>query len=160
MKILGIDPGLGRLGYGIIERNGSRLIPISFGLVETKPSPVSSRLYELHREIRTIIGQHQPDCLASERLLFTKNTTTAMDVAKALGCVLLAAEEAGLDCHEYSPPEVKLSVTGTGSGTKSQVQFMVTRLLSLASPPRPDDVADALAVAITHALRSGPTLKS
>lgn len=135
------------------------MTPVAFGLIETPPSPVPARLHDVHRQIAAIIAEHQPTCLASERLLFTKNTTTAMDVAKALGCVLLAAEEAGLPCHEYSPPEVKQSVTGTGSAAKSQVQFMVTRLLSLAEPPRPDDVADALAVAITHALRSGPTLK-
>ncbi len=156
MIILGIDPGIGRVGYGIIEKNGSQLRPIVYGLIETPPLPVPERLNLIYDQTREIIRTHNPDFLSTERLLFTKNQTTAMDVAKALGCVLLAAAQSGIPHAEYSPPEVKQSVTGTGNAEKKQVQFMVTKLLGLAQTPKPDDIADALAIAITHALKMAP----
>jgi len=156
MIILGIDPGIGRVGYGIIEKNGSQLRPIVYGLIETPPLPVPERLNLIYDQTREIIRTHHPDFLSTERLLFTKNQTTAMDVAKALGCVLLAAAQSGIPHAEYSPPEVKQSVTGTGNAEKKQVQFMVTKLLGLAQTPKPDDIADALAIAITHALKMAP----
>lgn len=156
MIILGIDPGIGRVGYGIIEKNGSQLKPIIYGLIETPSIAVPERLNIIYDQVTEIIQTHKPGCLATERLLFTKNQTTAMDVAKALGCVLLAAAQSGIPHSEYSPPEVKQSVTGTGNAEKKQVQFMVTKLLSLHESPKPDDIADALAIAITHALRMPP----
>lgn len=157
MIILGIDPGIGRVGYGIIEKNGSQLKPITYGLIETPSIEVPERLKLIYDQVGEIIQAHRPDCLATERLLFTKNQTTAMDVARALGCVLLSAAQNGIPHAEYSPPEVKQSVTGTGNAEKKQVQFMVTKLLGLQSTPKPDDIADALAIAITHALRVAPT---
>lgn len=154
MIILGIDPGFGRVGYGIIRKSGSQLTAIAYGLIETPPNALPDRLQLIHREVKNLISIHKPDALATERLLFTKNQTTAMDVAKALGCILLATAETGLPHTEYSPPEIKQSITGTGRAEKKQIQFMVTKLLGLQSTPKPDDVADALAIAITHALRT------
>ncbi len=156
MIILGIDPGIGRVGYGIVRKQGSQLIPITYGLIETPQITVPERLKLIHTQVTDLIATHNPDCLATERILFTKNQTTAMDVAKAVGCILLAAAEANLAHIEYSPPEVKQSVTGTGNADKKQVQFMVTRLLGLKETPKPDDIADALAIAITHAMRVLP----
>lgn len=156
MRVLGIDPGIGRVGWAIVDKNGSQLVAPAYGLIETAPGPVPGRLLSIHREVLEACRTHAPDALATERLLFTKNQTTAMDVAKALGCVLLAAAECGIPHTEYSPPEVKLAVTGTGSAEKRQVQFMVAKLLGLRETPKPDDVADALAIAVTHALRQPP----
>jgi len=154
MTILGIDPGLERIGYGIVKREGSRLNVLAYGLIETPRIGVPDRVRLLHERIVTLIDEHQPDAMATERLLFTVNKTNAMDVAKALGVILLAGSQKGIPWTEYSPPEVKQSVVGVGNADKKQVQFMVTKLLSLPKPPKPDDVADALAIAVTHAFRS------
>lgn len=154
MVILGIDPGLERIGYGVVRRDGSRLTPIDYGLVETPRIAVPDRVRIAHEKILEIIDRTQPDAMATERQLFTVNKTNAMDVAKVLGVVLLAGSLRGLSWCEYSPPEIKQSVVGNGNADKKQVQFMVTRILGLAKTPKPDDVADALAIAITHAFRS------
>jgi crossover junction endodeoxyribonuclease RuvC len=154
MKILGIDPGLERVGYGVILRSGSRLTTVTYGLIKTPRVNVPDRVRIVHEEVLKLLDEHQPDCMATERLLFTVNKTTAMDVAKSLGVVLLACSLRGLPWCEYSPPEVKQAVTGVGNADKKQVQFMVTRLLGLAETPKPDDVADALAIAIAHSMRS------
>ncbi len=158
MKILGIDPGFGRVGYGVILKEGSRLTPVAYGLIETPQIPMPDRIRLVHERVLQLIDEHQPDGMATERLLFTVNKTTAMDVAKSLGGILLAASQKGLQWSEYSPPEVKQSVVGTGSAEKKQVQFMVAKLLGLSAPPKPDDVADALAIAICHAFRSNIAL--
>ena len=154
MRVLGIDPGLERIGYGVVERSGSRLRAVEHGLIKTPRTDTPARLRMIFDEVSALIGRTEPDCVATERLFFTKNQTTAIDVAKALGVVHLAASQRGIEVTEYSPPEVKLSVVGNGAAEKRQVEFMVTKLLSLAETPRPDDVADALAVAVTHALRA------
>ena len=154
MRILGIDPGLGRVGYGVVLKEGSRLSALDYGLIETPQIAIPYRLRIIHERVLEIVDQHQPDAIATERLLFTVNKTTAMDVAKALGVVLLATSQRGIKWSEYAPPEVKQSVVGVGNADKKQVQFMVTRLLSLRETPKPDDVADALAIAITHAFRA------
>jgi crossover junction endodeoxyribonuclease RuvC len=159
MLILGIDPGLERIGYGIVRREGSRLTPITFGLIETPRIKLPDRLRIAHERVTELIDEHKPDTIATERLLFTVNKTNAMDVAKALGVVLLAGSLKGLPWEEYSPPEVKQSVVGNGNADKKQVAFMVTKLLSLEKEPKPDDVCDALAIAITHAFRSRVPLK-
>ncbi|HLK14469.1 MAG TPA: crossover junction endodeoxyribonuclease RuvC [Fimbriimonadaceae bacterium] len=153
MTILGIDPGLERIGFGVIHREGSRLSVVEYGLLQTPRIALPERLKLVHDGITELLERCKPDAVATERLLFTVNKTTAMDVAKSLGAVLLAVGEAGLNWAEYSPPEVKLSVVGNGAADKRQVTFMVRRLLSLSEDPKPDDVADALAIAITHALR-------
>jgi crossover junction endodeoxyribonuclease RuvC len=154
MKILGIDPGLERVGYGLIEKQGSKLTVIKHGLIHTPRIPLPERLSLIHAQVIELVENDRPDAVATERLLFTVNKTTAMDVAKALGVILLACSERGLEWAEYSPPEVKQSVVGNGAADKKQVQFMVQRLLSLTTVPKPDDVADALAIAITHAFRA------
>ncbi len=159
MIILGIDPGLERIGYGVVSREGSRLTAIKFGLIETPRIALPDRLRIAHEQIVELINECNPEEIATERLLFTVNKTTAMDVAKALGVVLLATSQRGLPWAEYSPPEVKQSVVGNGSADKKQVEFMVTKLLNLPKPPKPDDVCDALAIAITHAFRTRIVLK-
>jgi len=154
MTILGIDPGLERVGYGVIKREGSQLTSIAYGLIHTPKISLPDRVRLVHEAVLEIIDTHNPDSIATERLLFTVNKTNAMDVAKSLGVILLAGSLRGLPWTEYSPPEVKQTVVGNGSADKKQVQFMVTKLLNLATTPKPDDVADALAIAITHAFRT------
>jgi len=154
MIILGIDPGLERIGYGVIRREGFRLTAIEFGLIHTPRVVLPERLRIAHSAVADLLDRCKPDAVATERLLFTVNKTTAMDVAKALGAVLLAVGAAGVPWAEYAPPEVKQSVVGNGAADKRQVTFMVRRLLGLTEDPKPDDVADALAIAITHAMRA------
>lgn len=154
MTIVGIDPGLERIGVGVIRREGSKITPIYHGLIQTPRINVPDRVRIVHEEVLKIIDAHQPDAMATERQLFTVNKTNAMDVSKSLGVILLAGSLRGLSWAEYSPPEIKQSVVGNGNADKKQVQFMVTRILGLPSAPKPDDVADALAIAITHAFRS------
>lgn len=154
MRILGIDPGLERMGYGIIERDGSKLSVVSYGLIQTPRIALPERLKLLNNQVNELLDLHKPDTFANEKLFFAANKTTAIDVAKALGVALLAGSSRGLSWAEYSPPEVKLAVVGVGNADKKQVQFMVTRILALKETPKPDDVADALAIAITHAFRS------
>ena len=156
MRILGIDPGLERVGVGIIDKSGSKLTPIYHGLIHTPRIVLPDRLRLIHEEVVRIVETYNPDAVATERLLFTVNKTTAMDVSKALGVVLLAFSQRGLPWREYSPPEIKQGVVGNGAADKKQVQFMVTKLLGLKETPKPDDVADALAIAICHALHAGP----
>lgn len=154
MIIVGIDPGLERIGVGVIRREGSKITPIHHGLIQTPRINVPDRVRIVHEEVLKIIDAYQPDAMATERQLFTVNKTNAMDVSKSLGVILLAGSLRGLTWAEYSPPEIKQSVVGNGNADKKQVQFMVTRILGLAVAPKPDDVADALAIAITHAFRS------
>src|ERR1700722_16856892 len=125
MVILGIDPGLERIGFGVIEKVGSRLTPVEYGLIHTPRILLPDRLKLIYDQVTEIIVRCQPDAVATERLLFTANKTTAMDVAKALGAVLLAVGTAGVSWAEYSPPEVKLSVVGNGAADKKQVTYMV-----------------------------------
>ncbi len=160
MTILGIDPGLERVGYAVIERNGSQLKAIAYGLIQTPRIDLPDRVRLIYEEILQIIDKHEPEAIATERLLFTVNKTTGLDVAKALGVILLATSVRGLPWTEYSPPEVKQSIVGNGNAEKKQIQFMVQRILGLAESPKPDDVADAIAVAITHAFRSRVNLQS
>ncbi len=141
------------MGYGVVRREGSRLTAVEYGVVTTPRVETPARLCLLYDRLTEIVGRLQPGAAATERLFFAKNQTTVMDVAKALGVAQLVVAQAGLSCREFSPPEVKLAVVGNGAADKRQVQFMVQRLLGLAEPPRPDDAADALAVAIALALR-------
>ena len=154
MLILGIDPGLERIGYGLVSREGSTLKAVAFGLIESPRIPIPDRLRFIDEQFQALLEQHRPDTVATERQLFAANKTTALDVAKALGVILLACGQRGLPWAEYTPPEIKLGVVGNGAADKKQVQFMVTKLLSLDKPPKPDDVADALAIAICHAFRT------
>jgi crossover junction endodeoxyribonuclease RuvC len=152
-RVLGLDPGLGRLGFGLVRQEGSKLTAESYGLIETGPGPLPGRLFEIQGRLEALLAETRPDAVATERLLFAANKTTALDVAKALGVALALVGREGLPWLELSPPEVKLGVVGHGGADKNQVRFMVTRLLALAEPPRPDDVADALAIAIAALLK-------
>lgn len=156
MMVLGIDPGLERMGFGLVKREGSRLTAVHYGLISSTRVALPNRLVQIYEQMEALLEQYKPDALATERQLFAANKTTAMDVAKALGVAMLCAERHHLPWTEYSPPEIKQAVVGNGRAEKKQVQFMVTRLLSLKETPKPDDVADALAIAITHALRCPP----
>jgi len=149
MIVLGIDPGTAATGYGIVERNGSKLRLIDYGCVETVPADaLPLRLMYIHQAITGLIAEHQPSLVGVERLFFNKNVQTAFAVGQARGAVLLAAAEAGLPVFEYGPHEVKMAVTGYGRAEKAQVQKMVQVVLGMSVLPRPDDAADALAVAI------------
>lgn len=156
MRVLGIDPGTARTGYGIVERDGNALKVVDFGCLETLSSaPPAERLLSIHRGVLQLIELHRPEMVGVERLFFNRNVQTAFAVGQARGVVLLAAATHGLPVHEYGPHEVKIAVTGYGRADKGQVQRMVQTLLGLAELPRPDDAADALAVAIclAHGVR-------
>jgi crossover junction endodeoxyribonuclease RuvC len=154
--VLGIDPGTAATGYGLVERLGSRLRAIDYGCVETRSNQeLPQRLLEIHRAVSQLIELHQPALLGVERLFFNRNVQTAFAVGQARGAVLLAAAQHGLPVFEYGPHEVKMAVTGYGRAGKEQVQRMVQVVLGMPAVPRPDDAADALAVAIclAHAQR-------
>jgi crossover junction endodeoxyribonuclease RuvC len=154
MRILGIDPGYGRMGYGLIEKVGMNLVTIEFGTVTTDSSDrMEVRLARIYERVKELIDRFAPDCIASERQIFSSNKTTGLDVSKALGVVMLACAHCDLPWVDYTPAEVKQAVTGSGSADKKQVQFMVARLLSLQGSALGDDASDALAIAICHAQR-------
>jgi len=149
MIVMGIDPGTAATGYGVVEREGAKLRAIDYGCLETLPTQeLPARLLEIHRAVTELILTHKPVQLGVERLFFNKNVQTAFAVGQARGVVLLAAAEHGLPVFEYGPHEVKLAVTGYGRADKRQVQRMVQAVLGMSVLPRPDDAADALAVAI------------
>ncbi len=149
MIVLGIDPGTAMTGYGVIERTGSKLRLIDYGCFETLPAQaLPERLRMIHEAVEGLIETHRPSLVGVERLFFNKNVQTAFAVGQARGVVLLAAAQHGLPVFEYGPHEVKIAVTGYGRAPKDQVQRMVQIVLGMAVLPRPDDAADALAVAI------------
>lgn len=153
MRILGIDPGIGRMGWGIIEKaTSSRFSVYGYGCVETEPnSDIPGRLYALHDEVCHIIDEYKPEVMAIEDLFFSKNVKTAFAVGQARGVILLAASQKNLKVAVYTPQEVKLSVAGYGKADKKQVGQMVKLTLKLDKVPSPDDTADALAIALTYA---------
>lgn len=149
-RVLGIDPGLARTGWGIVDSNGTRHKHIDHGAISTgSKEPPERRLLSLYREIISIIEAYQPSGMGIETLFFTKNISSAMPVAQARGVVLLAAAQKGMTVGEYSPVTIKQSVVGTGGAAKGQIQEMVRLLLGLSEIPEPDHAADALAAAIT-----------
>ncbi len=149
MFVLGIDPGLTRMGYGLVR--GNPPAAIAAGVIRTDTdAPSERRLAELHRDLVAVIAEHRPDVMAIERMFTNRNLHTAISVGRASGVALLAAAQAGLPAVEYSPTTVKAAVTGDGAADKSMVGEMVMRRLRLAAPPRPADAADALAVALCH----------
>jgi len=150
--ILGLDPGTATTGYGLVnEDSGGELQAIEYGIIQTPAGmPDSERLVILYQRMREIILLHRPQGSAVEKLFFQKNVRTAITVSQARGVILVSLAEAGLEIGEYTPNEIKQAVTGYGSADKHQVQEMVRILLGLENIPKPDDAADALAVAITH----------
>jgi crossover junction endodeoxyribonuclease RuvC len=146
----GIDPGVALLGYGVVRQSGDKMQSLDYGAVSTESGlPLAVRLLEIYESLKEKIDRHAPDVVAVERLFFGRNRTTAEMVFQARGVALLVAAERGLVVYEPKPSEVKLAVCGNGAAEKSQVQGMVRYLLYLAETPRPDDAADALAIAIT-----------
>jgi len=151
MRVLGIDPGTATTGYGVVEETGEGLRALAYGVVTTPPDlPLPQRLQAIYRELRRLVREWQPDAAAVEELYFNVNVRTAMGVGQARGVALLAMADEGLTVAEYGPGEVKQALTGYGGAEKRQMQEMVRMLLGLPSIPRPDDAADALAVAICH----------
>lgn len=150
--VLGIDPGTATTGYGLVrDREDGSLVSLTYGTILTPASlPAHQRLSILFHQLNDLLLLHRPDGVAVEKLFFQSNIKTAISVGQARGVVLLAVSEAGLDLGEYTPNEVKQAVAGYGSAGKKQVQEMVRILLALPEIPKPDDAADALAIAITH----------
>ncbi len=152
MIILGIDPGLATMGYGVIETDGNRHRLIQYGALTTQPGvAMPQRLNAIFTGVNQLMDIYAPDEVAIEELFFSKNVTTGIAVASARGAALVAAVRRTENLYEYTPMQIKLAVTGYGKADKVQMQSMVKMLLALDSVPRPDDAADALAVAITHA---------
>ena len=159
MRIFGIDPGYATIGYGIIEYDNFRFKTVAYGAVTTKPDKsFADRLCDIFDDINTLISTYKPDCLSIEKLYFNTNTTTAIDVAQARGVILLAAQRSNINIFEYTPLQVKQSITGYGRAEKHQVMEMVKNLLQLNSVPKPDDTADALAIAICQGHAGGSPL--
>ncbi len=152
MRIIGVDPGTATTGFGVIEHEHGRYAFVDAGVITTPPDqPMPERLITIHRELAQIISETKPDQAAVELLYFATNVTTAISVGQARGVILLSLAEAGLIPAEYTPMQIKQAVTGYGGARKPQIQEMVRVLLNLPTIPRPDDAADGLAIAITHA---------
>lgn len=157
MLALGIDPGTAICGYGLVDMQGSRLKAVSYGAILTNPKMrPQNRLLKIHTELTEIIRKYKPDVMGVEQLFFNRNVTTAIPVGQARGIVLLTAAQNGIELVERTPLQIKQSVVGYGRASKEQIIYMVTKILHLPEPPKPDDVADALAVAIctTHCMNS------
>jgi crossover junction endodeoxyribonuclease RuvC len=152
MRILGIDPGTGILGFGIIEANRGKFELVDGGVIRTPVHEDDAvRLLTIYEELTDIIAANNPTVMSVEKLFFSRNVTTAMTVAQARGVVLLCGMQAGMEIHEYTPMQIKLAVTGYGKADKKQMQEMVRVILNLETIPKPDDAADAIAAALTHA---------
>ena len=151
MVILGIDPGVATIGFGLIRVERGKNTLLQYGVITTPPGiPLSERLLQISRDMEQLLETFKPDEMAVEELFFTKNITTGIAVAHGRGVILLAAEKAGIPVFEYTPMQVKQGVVGYGKAEKKQVMLMTQRLLNMKDIPRPDDAADALAIAICH----------
>jgi crossover junction endodeoxyribonuclease RuvC len=149
--VMGIDPGAANLGFGVVRIEGSRMVALDGGVVETSPElPIERRLERIHGSLSELLSWHEPVAMALEDLYFGKNVHSAMAVGRASGAAMLAAAQRGVACFTYTPQAIKMAVCGSGAAGKEQVQRMVGTLLGLSEPPAPDHAADALAVAICH----------
>lgn len=156
MIILGIDPGIAIVGYGLIEYIGNRFRVFDYGSIQTEAgTPTNDRLKIVYDSMTQLIEKYKPDAMAIEELFFNTNSKTAIVVAEARGIILLSGVNAGIDIAEYTPLQVKQAVTGYGRADKNQVQQMTKAMLGLDKVPKPDDTADALAIAICHAHSAG-----
>ncbi len=153
MRIIGIDPGYAIIGYGVLDYDNTGFFHVAaYGAITTEPNVAFElRLKKIYEDLNYVLGRTRPDVMAIEKLFFTNNKTTGIGVGEARGVVLLAAAQAGLEIHEYTPNEIKNAVTGYGRAEKKQVMELTRMLLDLKELPKPDDTADALAVAICHA---------
>ncbi len=151
MRILGIDPGYAIVGFGVVEYEGVNFTPLQYGAITTEAGAVfASRLTAIYSDLAYLIEQWKPDCIALERLFFTSNQKTVIDVAQARGVIILCAAQRNIPLYEYTPLQVKMAVVGYGRAEKNQVMDMTRRILKLKAIPKPDDAADALAIAICH----------
>lgn len=152
MRILGIDPGYGIVGYGVLDYINGQYFVVDYGVIETPKNEVmAARLAMVYKGISALIEEHKPDEMAVEELFFFKNQTTVIPVAEARGVILLAGINGCGEIFEYTPLQIKQALTGNGRAEKKQVQYMVKAILGLQNIPKPDDAADALAVAVCHA---------
>ena len=152
MIILGIDPGIAIVGWGVIEAAGGRFAPVACGSITTPAhTDVDARLSMIYDDMTALIEKYKPDAIAVEELFWNTNVTTGIVVAEARGVILLCAKKHGVPIYEYTPMQVKQAVVGYGKAEKKQVISMVTLMLGLKEPPKPDDTADAIAIAICHA---------
>ena len=158
MRILGIDPGVAIVGFGVVDSEGGAQRMVQYGAINTPANtPLAARLVQIEQDLTELLQQFKPDEVAIEELFFSKNITTGIAVAHARGVILATVEKAGIPLYEYTPMQVKQAVVGYGLAEKNQVMDMTKRLLKLRSVPKPDDAADALAIAICHA-RSATSL--
>ena len=156
MRILGIDPGYATIGYGVVDYDKNRFKTVGFGAITTAAGiPFPRRLKDIYGDMITVIEKYKPDEMSVEKLYFNTNSTTAIDVAQARGVIVLAAENSGVPVFEYTPLQVKQAITGYGRAEKRQVMEMVKSFLNLEKIPKPDDTADALALAVCHGHYSG-----
>lgn len=152
MRILGIDPGIATIGFGLVEADRMKVHMVTYGVITTPAGlPLSKRLYQISNDMESLIDQLKPEVISIEELFFNNNITTGIAVAHGRGVILLAAEKCGVPLYEYTPSQVKMAVVGYGKAEKRQVMDMTRRLLNLKAVPRPDDAADALALALCHA---------
>ena len=159
MRILGIDPGVAIVGFGVVDSEGGTQQMVQYGAINTPANtPLAARLVQIEQDLMELLNQFKPDEVAIEELFFSKNITTGIAVAHARGVILATVEKAGFPLYEYTPMQVKQAVVGYGLAEKNQVMDMTKRLLKLRSVPKPDDAADALAIAICHA-RSATSLQ-
>jgi crossover junction endodeoxyribonuclease RuvC len=159
MYILGIDPGFAIVGWGIIESYKGNIRPVAYGAITTPAhTPIESRLLMIQRDLESIIEKYKPEEMAIEELFFNTNITTAIAVAEARGVIVCTSHRLGVKVSEYTPLQVKQAVVGYGKAEKHQVIAMVTSLLKLSKPPKPDDTADALAIAICHSQCRGSAM--
>ena len=160
MRILGIDPGYAIIGWGVVEYVRGRFSPVAFGAITTPAGmEFTHRLHMIHEDMEQIMERYAPDVLSVEKLYFTNNKTTGIEVAEARGVVLLSAGARRIPVYEYTPMQVKSAVAGYGKAAKPQVMEMTRRRLGLAEVPRPDDTADALALALCHGQMGGTALQ-
>jgi crossover junction endodeoxyribonuclease RuvC len=151
MIILGIDPGYAIVGYGVVNYDGYNFKPLGYGAITTKAGvPFCDRLVTIYQDMLTIIDTYKPQCVGIEKLYFTNNQKTGIDVAQARGVIVLALSQRGVPIYEYTPLQIKQAITGYGQAEKKQVMEMTRNFLKLKTVPKPDDTADALAVAICH----------
>lgn len=160
VRVLGIDPGIAIVGFGFVDKIGSKLTPVQYGCITTEAHTAPEvRLQQVYESVSQLMDTYKPDAVAIEKLFFNRNVTTAFTVGQARGVLMLAAAQRQLPVIEYTPLQVKQAIVGHGTAEKRQVQEMVRMYLKLATIPKPDDVADALAIAICHAHASTLTSK-
>ncbi|MCI5578474.1 MAG: crossover junction endodeoxyribonuclease RuvC [Oscillospiraceae bacterium] len=159
MRILGIDPGYAIIGWGVLDFDNVHFSVVKYGAITTSPDTTfDKRLDEIYGDMNIVIDKFRPDCMSVEKLYFNSNITTGIDVAQARGVIILSAVQHNVKIYEYTPLQVKVAVTGYGRAEKHQVQEMTRNILGLKSIPKPDDTADALALAITHGHTGGSRL--